>query len=135
MSAHPSASAHHRAVDAVLDAVQEEQDFSGWLAGVLAAAAARLGRSEALIHGRAGSWEADLVRRLVAGTVGWQDENLAYFKDDDAPLDTRQEPRERAARPGELCDCGRPAMIVYLTQGHGEVPWCGLYDVDEPSTD
>lgn len=39
--------------------------------------------------------------------------------------------------PGELCSCGRPALEVYLTELHGRVGWCGLYNVDplEPCTD
>jgi len=34
---------------------------------------------------------------------------------------------ERRPEPGELCRCGRPAVVVYLA-GHGEVPWCGPAD-------
>ena len=41
-------------------------DFSG----VLAATAANLGGVEPLLAGRPGSWEAALVRSLVAGTLG-----------------------------------------------------------------
>ena len=66
-----------RARDAVLDAVRAEHHFGGWLADVLAAAAAELGSTDALTAGRPGSWEADLVQRLVKGTVGWDDEYLA----------------------------------------------------------
>ena len=62
---------------AVLKAARSEHDFGGWLAHVLAAAAAELGSSDALTAGRPGSWEADLVQRLVKGTVGWNDEYLA----------------------------------------------------------
>jgi hypothetical protein len=35
---------------------------------------------------------------------------------------------ERAPRPGELCQCGRPAVIVYITERFGEVPYCGIPD-------
>lgn len=35
---------------------------------------------------------------------------------------------ERPARPGELCTCGRPARVVYLTEKWGPVGWCGLSD-------
>jgi hypothetical protein len=66
-----------RAATAVIEAVREEQDFGGWLAGVLATAAAELGSTAALIAGRPGSWEADLVRQLVGGTAGWEDEYLS----------------------------------------------------------
>ena len=54
-----------RAAAAVLDAVRDEHDFGGWLAQVLATAAAKLGSTAALTSGRPGSWEADLVQRLV----------------------------------------------------------------------
>src|SRR5262249_21237478 len=50
-----------------------------WLAHALATAAARLGGIEELLAGRPGSWEADLVRQLVAGTVGWDGEYLADY--------------------------------------------------------
>jgi hypothetical protein len=64
---------------AILAAVREQHDFGGWLAGVLAGAAAELGSSDALIAGQPGSWEADLVRQLVKGTVGWDDDYLADY--------------------------------------------------------
>jgi hypothetical protein len=69
-----------RAAQAVLEAARSEHDFGGWLAHVLAAAAAELGSTDALTAGRPGSWEADLVQRLVKGTVGWSDEYLADHK-------------------------------------------------------
>jgi hypothetical protein len=32
----------------------------------------------------------------------------------------------RLAGPGELCECGAPAAVVYETGGpHGDVPHCG----------
>ena len=68
------------AAQAVLEAARSEHDFGGWLAHVLAAAAAELGSTDALTAGRPGSWEADLVQRLVKGTVGWDDEYLADHK-------------------------------------------------------
>lgn len=34
------------------------------------------------------------------------------------------EPTERPARPGEICTCGRPATLVYITAQFGEVPYC-----------
>jgi hypothetical protein len=64
-----------RATIAILDAVRAEHDFGGWLASVLATAAAELGSSTALIAGRPGSWEAGLVEQLVRGTVGWDDDS------------------------------------------------------------
>jgi hypothetical protein len=66
----------HRAAAAIVEAVRGEQDFGGWLGEVLASAAAELGSTAALTAGRPGSWEADLVQRLVRGTVGWEDEYL-----------------------------------------------------------
>ncbi len=66
---------------AVLHAVQDEHDFGGWLAGVLASVAAELGSTCALTAGRPGSWKADLVQQLVKGTVGWDDEYLDTYKE------------------------------------------------------
>ena len=68
-----------RAATAIADAVREEHDFGGWLARVLATAAAELGSTAALTAGRPGSWEADLVQQLVRGTVGWDDDYLANY--------------------------------------------------------
>ena len=65
-----------RAAAAVLEAARAEHHFGGWLASVLATAAGELGSSRALTASRPGSWEADLVTRLVCGTVGWNDEYL-----------------------------------------------------------
>jgi hypothetical protein len=73
-----------RAAAAVVEAAQAEHDFGGWLASVLAAAAAELGSSRALIARRPGSWEADLVTQLVCGTVGWNDEYLQLAPNGDA---------------------------------------------------
>jgi hypothetical protein len=66
---------------AVLHAVRDEHDFGGWLASVLASVAAELGSTFALTAGRPGSWEADLVRQLVKGTVGWDDDYLDSYKE------------------------------------------------------
>jgi hypothetical protein len=65
-----------KAVAAVLAAARSEHDFAGWLAQVLAAAAAQLGSSDELTIGRPGSWEAADVDHLVKGTVGYSDEYL-----------------------------------------------------------
>jgi hypothetical protein len=51
------------------------------LQGELSSAAAEPGSSDALIAGRPGSWEADRVRQLVKGTVGWDDDYLAEYKE------------------------------------------------------
>ena len=68
------------AAAAVTEAVAAERDFAGWLASVLATVAAGLGSSGALTAGRPGSWEAALVRDLLAGTVGPDDEFLAGYR-------------------------------------------------------
>ena len=65
-----------QAVKAMTRAVEQEHDFAGWLADVLARVAARKGSSDALTAGRPGSWEASLIDQLVKGTVGWDDEYL-----------------------------------------------------------
>jgi hypothetical protein len=65
-----------QATRAALAAARTEHDFAGWLAQVLAAVAGQLGSSNALTAGRPGSWEASLVRQLLAGTVGEADEHL-----------------------------------------------------------
>lgn len=71
-----SAANTDRAVEVLLRAARIEHDFAGWVAYVLAEVAGQLGSSDALIEGRPGSWEADLVDRLVKGTVGHGDEYL-----------------------------------------------------------
>jgi hypothetical protein len=75
----PTESYTQRAAAAILEAVHEEHDFGGWLAQVLATAAAELGCTATLTSGRPGSWEADLVQQLVRGTVGWDDDYLADY--------------------------------------------------------
>lgn len=69
-----------RAVNAVSEAVTAGEDLPGWLAAVLSRAAARHGGSAALTARRPGSWEAELVTRLVCGTVGWDDEDLDLYR-------------------------------------------------------
>jgi len=34
------------------------------------------------------------------------------------------------AKPGELCTCGRPAIMAYLTEKFGRVPFCGTSDLE-----
>jgi len=71
-----------RAAAATLEADRDEHDFAGWLAGMLARTACELGSTDALTTQRPGSWEADLVQRLVKGTVGWDGECLASYATD-----------------------------------------------------
>ena len=66
---------------AILAAVRKEDDFGGWLAAVLSTVAADLGSADALTAGRPGSWEAQHVVGLVKGTVGWDDDFLADYRD------------------------------------------------------
>ncbi len=40
---------------------------------------------------------------------------------------TGLEGRERRAEPGEMCACGRPAVLAFETD-HGWVPYCGIPD-------
>jgi hypothetical protein len=67
------------AIDAITQAASAEHDFAGWLADVLANAAAQLGSSNALTARRPGSWEASLIDQLVKGTVGYDDELLPGY--------------------------------------------------------
>lgn len=80
------------AIATLITAVQHEHDFAGWLADVLAAVAARHGSSYALVAGRPGSWEAGLVTHLVRGTVGWDDELLDSYRDNDQDTDNKDRP-------------------------------------------
>ena len=66
-------------VDAMWSVVVAGGDFADWLAAVLARVAARAGSIETVLAGRPGSWEADLVRRLLAGTVGYDGQYLADY--------------------------------------------------------
>jgi hypothetical protein len=68
------------AVAVIRRAVNTERDFPGWLAAVLATVAAGHEHgSHALTAGRPGSWEADHLGRLLAGTVGEDDEMLSHY--------------------------------------------------------
>ena len=62
-------------------AVREEHDFGG----LARRRAVHRGRRPRIVRGpgsgETGSWEADLVRNLVKGTIGWDDEYLADHKE------------------------------------------------------
>ncbi len=60
-------------------AAVEPADFADIAAHVLTAVAANVGSVETLLAGRPGSWEADLVRRLVDGTAGY-DGDLVHWR-------------------------------------------------------
>jgi hypothetical protein len=59
-----------QAATAILEAAQAEHDFAGWLAGVVCAVTACLDEGASLTDGRPGSWESELIDRLIAGTAG-----------------------------------------------------------------
>jgi hypothetical protein len=63
-----------RAVAALADAAAAEPDFGGWLAAALTTVAGQLGSPAKLVAARPGGWEAELVLRLVHGTVVDDDE-------------------------------------------------------------
>ena len=78
---------HRQAIDVLTRAVRltrpapagamgAPEDFAGFLAEVLAAVAANVGATRLVTAGRPGSWEAELVHQLIAGTVGHDDEYL-----------------------------------------------------------
>jgi hypothetical protein len=100
------------AVDTLTEVALAGGDFADWLAHVLATVAARLGSTDALIAGRPGSWEADLVQRLVAGTVGYDDEHLADYG---APL----------LFCGLYHDHGRPVATHLVLRQHPVAPEAG----------
>jgi hypothetical protein len=37
-------------------------------------------------------------------------------------------PDERLAQAGELCTCGRQAVVVFRSDVFGETGWCGIND-------
>ncbi len=77
----PKPAADGQARDALLAIARQHGDFAGRLAAILASVAAELGSSAALVAGRPGSWEADLVLRLVRGTAGYDDEDLGRYRE------------------------------------------------------
>lgn len=67
------------AVAALVEAHAAERDWGGWMAAVLAQAAAQVGGSEALVSGRPGSWESAAIRGFLASIVGPDDEALPLY--------------------------------------------------------
>lgn len=61
-------------------AAAEPVDFADLAAQVLTAVAANVGGVDMLLAGRSGSWEADLVRRLVEGTAGYEGDDLLSWR-------------------------------------------------------
>ena len=85
-------------------------DFGGWLAGILAAAAAQMGSTEALLASRPGSWEAAAIREFLHSTVGYDDEDLNTYRREPAQVAVPKRPR-RAIHAGAVrclsrCRCG-----------------------------
>lgn len=66
-----------RAADAISEALDDGYDIAEFTANALCTAAAEAGGIEELLANRSGSWEADLVRRLMEGTAG---DDLARFR-------------------------------------------------------
>jgi len=90
------------ATPAVLAVIAHGTDVAGWLAGVLAVVAAQLGSVDTVTANRPGSWEADLVHRLVAGTVGWDDEHLDDYLPVTTPSAGGQDDDEAEGLPAPL---------------------------------
>ena len=89
--ANPSETYAREVVATLRRVVNTKPDFPGWLAGVLATVAAgHANGSHALTAGRPGSWEAGHLARLLAGTVGEDDEHLTdYAAAPGGPQDSR----------------------------------------------
>lgn len=58
----------------------EPADFAEIACHVLTAVAANVGGVETLLSGRPGSWEADLIRRIVTSTAGMDDDELLSYR-------------------------------------------------------
>lgn len=70
-----------QAVDAVRRAVASEKDFPGWLASTLATAVSDHPEGGyAVVASRPDSWEAELVLRLMDGTVGEDNELMDTYR-------------------------------------------------------
>ena len=68
------------------DATTEPVDFADLAAHVLTAVAANMGSVGTLLAGRPGSWEADLIRRLVEGTAGEDVDELIRYRTEPVQL-------------------------------------------------
>lgn len=96
---------------------QEPVDFAEKAAAVLTSVAANVGGVEQLLAGRPGSWEADLIRQLVNGTVppsALADKQVpdgphgAHWRaliaaDRHAPDEVRSDPTRIPRDPGVYC--------------------------------
>ena len=101
-------------------------DFADFLASVLAAAAANLGSVEATLAGRPGSWEADLVRQLLCGTVGYDPDDLARYRTEPVNIHLnvhRLMCEQTWSRPGnQIEDTPYDQEISEVYQRHDDLP-------------
>ncbi|CAN5898250.1 hypothetical protein BH23ACT2_BH23ACT2_26210 [soil metagenome] len=73
-------------------------------------------------------WFKEEERFELAGRFRDRD-GLEAHLDPDVPASARQKPvspGRRPARPGEVCTCGDPAVVVYETARFGDVGHCGV---------
>ena len=71
----------------VESAQREPVDWAEFVTRALAGAAANIGGVETVLAGRGGSWEADLVRQLLHGTVGPDEEWLLEHRTEPVTVD------------------------------------------------
>ena len=99
------------------DGTVEPADFADFLVTALVSAAANVGSVERVVAGRPGSWEAGLVRDLLRGVVGYEDEaqtlvghrtepvvvplNVAQLVEDSGCLPTLLEALDGIGWPGD----------------------------------
>ncbi len=86
-------------------------DFADLLAGILSTVAANVGGVGALLAGRDGSWEADLVAQLVYGTAGHDEQNLAERRTE--PITCWFWPEEMLEEAGIAAQWEKEADIVH----------------------
>ena len=55
-------------------------DFAEIACQVITAVAANIGSTEELLAGRSGSWEASLIRQIIGGTAGYEDDALLAWR-------------------------------------------------------
>lgn len=73
--------ATRQAVAAITAALTEGRDVGEFLAHSLCYVAAGEGSIGAVLRNRPGSWEAGLIRQLMAGTVGEDGEHLDAYRE------------------------------------------------------
>lgn len=93
-------------------AATEPVDFADLTAHVLTSVAANLGSVSTLLAGRPGSWEAELVRRLVDGTAGY-DGDLVRWRTDPVRLPFSAEDTFFDFGIGDLFDQDRDQAVEH----------------------